>query len=163
VRLYITRHGKAQPESKTGRDEDRTLRKRGERQARWLGEHFVTSGATGPGVILTSGRTRAHDTASILGEVLGCEVRLEPTLDLGHAVSDVLDAMEEARRGGGAGAIMVVGHNPQLETLVGILLGGPSGAPVRLRTGECAVIDLGEGEIDGSGGGRLVEMLRLED
>jgi phosphohistidine phosphatase SixA len=168
VQVYITRHGKAQPESSTGRDEDRSLRKRGERQARWLGEHFLANGLSTPGVILTSGRTRAFDTARILGEVLDCEVRLEPTLDLGHAVSDVIDAIEETRRGesGGAGvvgAILLVGHNPQLETLVGVLLDGPGGAPVRLRTGECAVIDLGEGVIDGAGGGSLVEMLRLED
>ena len=164
VRLYITRHGKAQPESESGRDEDRTLRKRGERQARFLAEHFAANGSVAPALILTSGRARAEQTAKILHERLGCDIRVEPTLDLGHAVSDVLDAIEEAVRGGSGEPIMLVGHNPQLESLVGVLLEGPTGAPVRLRTGECAVIEVGvDAAGGGGGGGTLSLMIRLDD
>lgn len=164
VRLYITRHAKAQPESESGRDEDRPLRKRGERQARWLAEHFAGDGALPPALILTSGRTRAQETARVLHDRLACDLCVEPTLDLGHSVSDVLDAIEEAVRAGCAGPIMLIGHNPQLESLIGVLLEGTTGAPVRLRTGECAVIEIGEGAVPGGeGGGTLVAMIRLDD
>lgn len=161
VRLYITRHAKAQPESDSGRDEDRPLRKRGERQARFLADHFGANGAVPPALILTSGRTRAEQTAKILNERLGCELRVEPTLDLGHAIADLLDAIEEVVRAGAGEPIMLIGHNPQLESLVGVLLEGPTGAPVRLRTGECAVIEVGAQAAPG--GGTLLAMVRLDD
>lgn len=155
--LYITRHGKAQPESPTGRDEDRPLRRRGERQAAWLAEELGGDGARAPSLILTSARARALATATIVGESVGCELRIEPRLDLGHAVGDVLEAIEEASRVEGANPLMLVGHNPQLESLVGALSSGPASA-VRMRTGECAVIRGSE-----VGASELVEMLRLVD
>ncbi|MEO1128585.1 MAG: phosphohistidine phosphatase SixA [Planctomycetota bacterium] len=160
MRLYITRHGKAQPDSPSGRDEDRQLRKRGERQARWLAGR-VASFRPPPKVIYSSGRVRAVQTAEIIAEELSCEVRLEHVLGLGHSASDVLEVLQVLARSAEHDGVMLVGHNPQLEMLVGVLVDGPTGAPVRLRTGECAVLDLPTP--DEPGAATLLETLRLEE
>lgn len=143
VRLYITRHGKAQPESPSGRDEDRPLRKRGERQSHFLATTFSDLDEP-PSLVMTSPLKRAIDTAQIIVDTLSCELRIEPILGLGHAASDVVEVLEVISRAADHRSIVLVGHNPQLETLVGVLTGGPTGEPVRLRTGECAVVDLSQ-------------------
>ena len=159
MRLYILRHGKAQAESPTGRDADRPLRRRGERQARWIGEHLVADPGR-PEVIYSSELRRAVETARLVGEALDCEVREEPVLGLGHGASDVVEILQLIARADEIRSLMLVGHNPQLETLVGVLVGGPAGAPVRLRTGECAVLEAPSPE-EPVGESRLVATLRL--
>ena len=141
LHLYITRHGKAQPESPTGRDEDRPLRKRGERQAHHLVEIFAALDQP-PTLVMTSPLKRAIDTAQIILDGLGCELRVEPILGLGHTASDVVEVLEVISRAADHRSIVLVGHNPQLETLVGVLTSGPTGEPIRLRTGECAVVEI---------------------
>lgn len=159
--IFVTRHGKAERDSESGRDEDRALRKRGERQARWLGEELARTGIP-PELILASPLRRAQETAAIIAGVVGVGVETEPVLGLGHAASDVLETLEVRLRADAPERLMIVGHNPQLESLTGNLTGGATGRPVDLRTGECAVVDVAE-PARLLAGGRLRQLLRLVD
>lgn len=158
-RLYITRHGKAEPESETGRDEDRPLRRKGERQAEFLVRHLLGADRH-PTLILTSRLRRAIETSRILGEGLGCPVREEATLGLGHPVSEVVEVLELLVRQSERD-VMLVGHNPQVEMLVAVLTSGPTPPPViaRMRTGECAILEFKGNEV--VGGARLLDLVRL--
>lgn len=159
LRLYVTRHGKAEPESPTGRDEDRPLRRKGEKQAEFLASHLLASDRH-PHLILRSRLRRAVETAAILTEALGCDEREEPTLGLGHPVSEVIEALELVARQPEPRDVMLIGHNPQMEILVGALVSGANAGSVRMRTGECAILEF---DADDAliGGARLVDLVRL--
>jgi len=159
LRLYVTRHGKAEPESPSGRDEDRPLKKKGEKQAEYLAHQFLASDRR-PQIILVSRLLRAQETAAIVAEALDCPVREESTLGLGHPVSEVLEVLEIVARNNGVRDVMLIGHNPQLEGLVSVLTDGPAGTGVRMRTGECAVLEIAPEGMH-PGGARLLDMIRL--
>lgn len=161
MRLYIVRHGKAQRDSPSGRDRDRPLQPRGERQALWLGRLLAERRSDQrPGVILSSPFVRARDTARLLQQSLPmCEMVLDEALELGGAPEDVIELVN---RHAAHDPAMIVGHNPQLEVLLEILAHGLASHAAALRTGECAVLDF-KGPRIAPGEGTLVESLRLED
>jgi phosphohistidine phosphatase SixA len=96
----------------------------------------------------------------VLSEAMGCPAREEPTLGLGHPVSEVIEVLELLARQRAERDVMLVGHNPQLEYLVGTLTDGPATAGVRMRTGECAILEF-ESDERILGGARLLDMVRL--
>lgn len=162
MRLYIVRHGKAEAaEEWPGQDRDRPLRKRGERQARWLGE-FLThevSPDDRPAWIASSGFTRAIETARIIQGILDVPLREAKVLEFGHSAGEVVAFIREhASRHEEEGALMVVGHNPQLEEVLATLAPNARGAQRELRTGEAAELDYA-----GDGEATLRRKLRLED
>ncbi|MEM1423726.1 MAG: histidine phosphatase family protein [Planctomycetota bacterium] len=166
MHLFITRHGKAHVESASGRDEDRTLRGRGERQARFLGEHFAGADLR-PGVVYSSGLVRSEQTADIVAEIIGATREREPVLGLGHRATDVIEALELIRRKDDDARVMLVGHNPQLESLVAVLSGGPTAPVYRMRTGTCVVLrTMGTRSEDGQGligRAEILDEVRLDD
>lgn len=155
MRLFVVRHGKAERDAPSGRDEDRALRPRGERQASWLG-HMLAASDEPPEIILSSGLARALGTARLIQDRLGCRVQTERALETGHGCSEVLRLLAARTES----SIAIVGHNPTLEELVGVLVRG-LGARAALRTGECAELDVDPGHAAGSA--RLRRMLRLEE
>ncbi len=157
MRLYVVRHGKAEQGSPTGRDEDRPLRARGERQADHLGNLFAQAERP-PALVITSPFVRAFDTAERINRALEAEFLTDGRLCVGEPVSGVIDLIRERE---GTGSLCLVGHNPQLEHLCGTLLAGPSAPPVRVRTGEAFVFDVDAS--DPVALGRLVESARLDD
>ena len=165
-RLILVRH--AHRDTSHGRERDNGLSPKGEKQAEFLAAHFLASDRQ-PTLILTSRLRRAIETAQILADALGCPMRDEPTLGLGHPVSEVLEVLEILIRNNGIRDVVLVGHNPQVESLVEVLTHGPSGGGaggggigggVRMRTGECAVL-----EVRSKGGlvmgADLLELVRL--
>ena len=166
MHLFITRHGKAHVESSSGRDEDRALRGRGERQAKHIGEHFDGADLR-PDVVYSSGLLRAEQTADIIAEIIGAKREREPVLGLGHRATDVIEAIELIRRKDNDARVMLVGHNPQLESLVSILSGGPTSQPHRMRTGTCVVLRTkGKASEDGHGligKAKILDEIRLDD
>jgi phosphohistidine phosphatase len=157
MRLVIVRHGKAEADSPTGRDEDRRLKKRGERQAQWLGEQFAKEP---PALILSSSHQRAISTARFIQNATGSPLTFERRLELGHSVSQAIDAVVDHRPADG-GPLMIVGHNPQLAQVVWVLLQGPPVQQVDLRTGEAVVVDVDPG--NGLGTAKLVARLRMSE
>jgi phosphohistidine phosphatase len=161
MRLYVVRHGKAERDSASGRDEDRALNRRGEHQAACLGESIARlPAAERPSLILSSPARRARDTARIIHTWTEGELRLVPDLGLGAAPADVLDLV--IRESAAADVIMIVGHNPTFESLVSMLLSGSDDGDTEMRTGEAAVLET-TGRPSSESTWRLVSRLRLED
>lgn len=146
MKLIIVRHGKAETASATGLDEDRELRGRGRRQARWLGERFAT-GADRPALILASRFARAIATAREIQAAAGCPLLTEPGLESGRRPSE---AVEVIKSHGDTDPLMLVGHNPQLAELVWLLVHGAPAEESGLRTGEAVILEVDPAEPIGS-------------
>ena len=169
MRVVIVRHGKAEPDAPSGRDEDRPLADHGRTQINWLARTLMKHHEI-PDVILSSGHLRAITTANILAEALERPLHRERILELGHSSGEVVGLLELLAGGKWPGAnaaartpqlhsIMLVGHNPQLERLAAVLLEGPSSQNFPgLRTGEAVLLDLSEPT---PGTAALVAMHRL--
>lgn len=159
MRLYLVRHGKAEVRAPGAPDEHRDLRKRGERQAAWMGDRLAAaSGPDRPALILTSPILRARRTAEIIRDVVGVDLRVEPCLATDGDVDDILALLAELAAGGLDGAPVLVGHNPQLEELLNSLVRGLDGDRGEMRTGQAALVDVAPG-----GRAALVAKLRLDD
>jgi phosphohistidine phosphatase len=159
--VYLVRHGKAEKKSPTGRDEDRPLQPRGERQSKWLGDTLASKPqGHRPGVILTSPALRALQTAKVVAECLHMALRIEPKLQLGHPVEDVMELIREGK--GSGQVLMLIGHNPQLEIMLPALVPGLTPEESEMRTGEAALLDLRGGQAL-AGAGVLLERLRLQE
>ncbi len=154
MRLYVIRHGKAERDAPSGLDRDRRLIDKGERQAAYLAG-ALAGAEIAPERIVTSPYARAFETARPIALALDLDLVTDGRLEVGEAVSPVLDLIEEHAASG----LAIVGHNPQLEILVSALLGGVTTAPVRVRTGEAYVLDV-DGDV-GPGAGALVDVWRI--
>ena len=154
MRLYVIRHGKAEGGSATGLDRDRRLRDKGERQAEYLAQRLRDADVP-PERIVTSSFVRAFETARPIAVALDLDLVGDERLEVGEAVSPVLDLIEEHAAEG----LAIVGHNPQLEILVSALVRGLAAGAFRVRTGEGYVIDL-DGDIE-VGAGVLVDAWRM--
>jgi len=160
IRLSIVRHGKAEPDSDTGLDHDRPLRDKGERQVRYLTTYFGTHSDHVPGLILHSGLVRARKTAEPIASALGVELRQADGLCPEDPPSAALDLVTRIARGKPVQrSIMIVGHNPQLGSLIGILTSGICGEDALLRTGEGFILDINLNQPIGSA--RLVDRVRM--
>lgn len=170
--LHIIRHGKAEQDSPTGLDRDRALKLRGERQARWLGEQLAASESQ-PTLILASPFTRARHTAELIRRALGCPLIFDERLEVGNSISDAAEVIAshagtspERERAGRVGeaspTLALVGHNPQLELLIGALIHGPLGGRYELRTGECFAFEIDDPHA-AIGHAKLVARQRLDD
>lgn len=161
MRLYILRHGKADKDSPTGRDEDRPLVNRGHAQAAFIAERFGSASGPvdeRPAHILSSSAARAKATAESIAQSLGVTVEFEGALFPDQSVKHALRLVATLLRRPDQGAVMLVGHNPQLEDLLESLAGE---AMPRLRTGELAALDV---ELrDGRPTGRFIDSIRADD
>jgi len=157
--LWLLRHADAEPHG-TREDSERRLTARGERQARLAG---VALGRAGVHLdaLLVSPKVRAQQTAQLAAEGWGEErehgqdgqeqvlPRTHPPLAGGFDAAQALDALAAIPADG---RLMLVGHEPDLSSVVAEL----TGARVDLKKGGLAVVRL-EGA---GGGGELIILLR---
>lgn len=157
MRLVIIRHGKAQADSPNGDDFDRDLKGRGERQAAYLAERLAT---LEPRIarVLASRAVRARRTAEALANGLGIELSHDDRLLVDEPVSGALELLSDHRD---AASIAIVGHNPQLESLVAVLTGRPLGVAGPLRTGEAVVLEVDP--VEPLESGAELDRLRLDE
>jgi len=153
--LYVIRHGKAEVSSHSGRDRDRVLRPKGERQADHLGA-TLNENEHRPSLIVTSTFRRAHQTSERINTILGVEFVSDTRLCVDEPVSLVFDLIAEHED---HGSVCLVGHNPQLEYLCAALAGGATAPAVRVRTGEAFAFELDPGEPMGAA--RPIDSIRL--
>ena len=132
MELYFFRHGEAEPASADGTDEARELTATGKQESRSMAEALSRAGLR-PETIYTSPLVRARQTGEILGQVLGLSPQVDERLRCGAAFGDV-QALAAER---GPASIMLVGHEPDLSTIVHQLTGGR----VKMRTSCCARVD----------------------
>jgi phosphohistidine phosphatase len=139
VDVWILRHAAAEDGSPSGRDEDRELTPDGARRARDVGRALA---ALEPGItrIVTSPYRRARQTAEAVAAALGLEGALSESRAL-EPDRDPEDILHEVAGGAGEGDALLVGHQPHLGELLGLLVGGP-GVEMPLKKAAVARVTL---------------------
>jgi phosphohistidine phosphatase len=140
--LWLLRHGEAEPHENRS-DDERRLTQRGEGQSRAAGRALKALEITFQAVY-TSPKVRAHQTAALACEALGCEVVEHAPLREGFSAGDALELLHSDER------VLVVGHEPDFSQVVYDLTGGR----IDLKKGGIAGI-----RMDGARG-ELIVLLR---
>jgi phosphohistidine phosphatase len=126
-----------------GDDDLRPLTKKGRRQAERLGA-FLEAHAVRPDVIVSSPLVRAQQTAEIVAATLGMSFRIDARVAPGFGRRELWALLDEL----GAREPMLVGHDPDLSSLVSYLV---DAAGIDMKKGALATIDLGTRLSDGDG------------
>jgi phosphohistidine phosphatase len=133
--LWLLRHAEAEPRGALP-DERRPLTNRGECQSRAAGAALAALGVR-IDLLLTSPRIRAVDTAKLTREALEeeLEIVIHEPLSAGFTGGEALDLLagQDARA-----HVMLVGHEPDLSTVIGEL----TGARVTLKKAGLAMVDV---------------------
>jgi phosphohistidine phosphatase len=133
--LWLLRHGKSSWDDPTLDDYDRPLAPRGKKAAKRIARWSHSQGLR-PDLVLCSGALRARETLELVHDALGDpEVEIEESIY--HASSETL--LELLRTAPTVNRILVVGHNPGLHELTGVL--APP-APAAFPTGALACLAL---------------------
>lgn len=133
--LILLRHAHALPAARGQDDRDRPLSPEGEAEARAAAE-FLKSHAL-PQRVVCSPSVRTRDTAGRVLETLGyIDLRVEDDVydATPGALIDLIEAHAEVER------LMLVGHNPGLESLAALLATGQSGDHRGMPPGSIAVL-----------------------
>ena len=137
--VYVMRHAEAVERGETLQDEWRYLTEKGRSVAEKMSSGITRIGPK-PQLTITSPLTRAVQTAEIAAEkacrrnVVVASVLLLPGADVSELVA-YLKGCGDAKR------VMVVGHEPQLGSLVATLLGREDKA-ISLKKGACVALAL---------------------
>ena len=119
--IWLLRHAAAEEAAATGRDADRELTREGVRRAGRVAQGLA---ALEPAIdlVLTSPYRRARQTAEAAAKALGLEKGLRETraLEPGRDPSDILEELLAERPAG----VLLVGHEPHLGELLGVLVAG---------------------------------------
>jgi phosphohistidine phosphatase len=113
MRIYLMRHAAAEESGPSG-DASRPLTEGGRRDARQAGEALQERKAT-ISVILSSPRTRARETAEIVGGILGVKVKIRERLDMGTTTAAYQDELQDD--------VLLVGHNPDISAFASSVVG----------------------------------------
>jgi phosphohistidine phosphatase len=163
MRLIVLRHGKAEPRADSGADADRALTERGTRQAEHVAEALKATPLR-PDRIVTSPIRRALETARIVQRRLAdagieCPFELARGLETDRGLGAALDVIAE---NADVPVLLIVGHNPQLESLVvRASAGGIPGRAEVLKTGQGVVLEVPDPRAV-IGGAECVEVIRLD-
>jgi phosphohistidine phosphatase len=147
--LWLLRHADAEPHG-TRSDSERRLTERGERQARSAGAAIARMGVEFE-ALRSSPKERALRTATVAAEAWSEEQR--DGLEVHTPLAGGFDARQALALLAGLGAdgrLLVVGHEPDLSTVVAEL----TGARIDLKKGGLAVV-----KVEGAGG-ELLALLR---
>ena len=167
-RLILLRHAKSQIGNPGQADRQRTLNERGVRDAQAMAAALAAHGPQ-PERILCSSSRRTRDTLAALLPQLNANTEI--------TITDALydggpEAYVEAirNRGGDAGVLLVIGHNPGLQHFVLRLAGAGSDESVFTKIeAKFATAALARFTLDGDwanldyGGARLTHYLRPKD
>jgi phosphohistidine phosphatase SixA len=127
VRLILVRHAKA---ASGEPDELRPLTPEGQEAAQALG---VELGALQPDAVISSPLVRARETAEPIAAAAGVEAEIDKRLSPGASLSNIRAIVH-----GRGKTVIVVGHQPDLSTIVYDL----TGADVPFRPGAFAEVEL---------------------
>ena len=140
-RLLVLRHAKSDRSDPQLADHERPLAPRGEADAPRMGAALAALGAI-PDVIITSTAVRARDTARLVATAMGYEGAMNETRRVYAASGAELLALlrEDA---GDYDTVLLVGHNPGVEELLGFLIAGVgSEIGVRMPTAALACLTI---------------------
>lgn len=148
MRLWLLRHGEAEPFART--DAERALTERGRNEARRSADGLPRDALS---CILASPYVRAQQTAELVREVLGYHGRFE-TVDWITPDDDPLAGLAQLDRYEADG-LLLVSHQPFIGALGGLLVHGRPDTPLSMATGSLAEL---EGEAFAAGLMRLVSL-----
>ena len=118
--VHLCRHATA---AEGDPDELRELTPEGADQARALGRRLASS-PDPPAVVLASPLVRARQTARLVAEETGAELRVEPLLAPGATVDALRHAVDDV-----GGPVATVGHQPDCSEIALALTGRDPGFP----------------------------------
>jgi phosphohistidine phosphatase len=119
--LLLMRHAKSSWKDKDLKDRKRPLSKRGKRNAPQMGKLLLEKELV-PQLILISDTLRARQTAELLAEGMSYTGEVHEIGDLYMAEADeILDVVKDVPND--LERILVIGHNPGLESLLPMLTG----------------------------------------
>ncbi len=127
MRLILVRHAKA---ASGEPDELRPLTSKGRKVAQALGGEL---GGLRPDAVVSSPLVRARETAAPIAEAAGVELELDARLSPGASLPDVRAVVD-----GRGETVVIVGHQPDLSTIVYEL----TGREVPFHPGDFAEVDL---------------------
>ena len=135
VHIHLLRHGIAEDASPSGADADRALTDDGRKRLRKAAATWRALVAP-PDVVWTSPLLRARQTCEIFCEAIGFggEVQVCADLTPDAAASRALSLLEGEALSG-SGSVALVGHEPHLGYLLGLLLTGQGRLPVPFKKG----------------------------
>ena len=136
MQIYFLRHADADTPAES--DDARALSEKGIEQARKVGK-FLAGGGIKPMLILSSPVRRAHETASLVSEEIGVEVRLAPWLACGLRPPAGLEEISALRQ---HAAVLLVGHEPDFSRLISHLLGLPTPTAFHVRKASLTLIEI---------------------
>ncbi len=115
--LIILRHAKSSWEHEGLSDHDRSLNKRGVKNAQSIGE-FLNAITGRPDLIISSSATRASQTARIIADEIGYPINeIKSTRELYLAwINDILKTISSLPKN--IDSCIIVGHNPGLTDLI---------------------------------------------
>jgi phosphohistidine phosphatase len=140
-KIYLVRHGKAEPSSATGRDFDRCLTGHGKEILRAAARGMVSLGVE-IDLLVSSPLVRAVETADELASAFaGVQREVWDELACGVDEIDLAARIDEHPRARG---LMLVGHEPDIGEMISFLLTGKRGGFLtHVRTGNVACLTAG--------------------
>lgn len=133
MNLYLIRHAIAEEESSTGEDSQRALTDKGAKKMRQIAKGLRALGVEFD-LILTSPYTRARQTAEILSDVFKIKKGIAISEHLSPAgIPDLL--LAEINEKYTVDSLAIVGHEPYLSALVGLLVAGGSSVDITFKKG----------------------------
>ena len=139
--IYLLRHGIAEDGGDGLRDAERALTEEGWKKLRKAADAWRRI-VEPPQVVFSSPLRRAKETAAVLVEALGIapELRIEDAL-VPSAPAAVAMSLLEAEQHSGTTSVAVVGHEPHLGYLLGLLLTGHPRLPIPLKKGMLVAVE----------------------
>ncbi len=147
MQLLLWRHGIAEDVGPAGDDASRRLTPKGQKRTREVAGRLLTC-APRPGVILSSPKVRARQTAEIYAELSSLTVTNCP--ELAADGPDPLLRVAASRR---EAVVLMVGHEPVLSEAIARLCGGLA---VVMKKAGCACVEWEPGGSEAVGTGRLL-------
>lgn len=132
MKLWVLRHGEAQPHAP--RDADRALTEHGREEVLHSAEQLIGKPLT---AILASPYVRAQQTAQLVREALGLalDIRTVPWLTPESSPLKVLEQLEAD------GDVLLVSHQPLVGSLIGLLQHGHLRSPQGMNTASLAELE----------------------
>ena len=147
MQLYLLRHADA--DTVAASDDERFLSEKGMMQAQRVAR-FCEAQAIRPSVIFTSPLRRAHQTAALLADKVGVDLRTVRWLSSGATPESILREISEYRN---LESAMLVGHEPDFSQFAAFLIGAAHGENIRIRKATLAMFAV----VEFRGGGARLE------
>lgn len=142
--LYFLRHGKAgNPQSTAEADTRRSLTGEGRDELR-AAAHGLRWLSIKPDAIYTSPLIRARETAAIVADVLGRDITETPLLAPGGDLRRVAPLLSQHDDDA---TLFLVGHEPDLSSMIGQLITANGEANVSMKKGACCYVELATGAL----------------